>query len=321
MSTALAQAQFVDATVRQRKEALSAAFEEARATEGAARAIAGASGDGPILGADLKQGKLLEDRLEQVLDGTVALLNAVENVTASGGRMSAGSRILVAATLVLIGAAMSNANAVPAVARATDSSRVSMDGSVSYVRLKPPFSLGGETEFEVFLDLALNFVCGEPFQTQVRVLRSLIAADTYKLCAKAFDEAKELSELVKSLKNILGTTKNTAMYVDKFLECRQTATESIQKYAGRLRLLAIEAYPKSTPDESFMIHQFIRGLKLDRISRNMINTTQPATLNEAIAITSHITTESLEVHFAEMSKQTTQYVRQVPYKGRVTRDV
>ena len=119
----------------------------------------------------------------------------------------------------------------------------------------------------------------------------------------------------------MGTTKNTAMYVDKFLECRQTATESIQKYAGRLRLLAIEAYPKSTPDESFMIHQFIRGLKLDRISRNMINTTQPATLNEAIAIASRITTESLEVHFAETSKQTTQYVRQAPYKGRATRDM
>ena len=83
--------------------------------------------------------------------------------------MSTGSRIPVAAAPVLNGAAMLEANAVSAVARAADGSGVSIGGSVSYVQLKPPtpFSLGGETEFEVFLNLALNFICGEPFQTRV----------------------------------------------------------------------------------------------------------------------------------------------------------
>ena len=168
----------------------------------------------------------------------------------------------------------------------------------SSVRLNAPkqFTLGSNADFDTFLSLTENFLEGDNFAQKVRIFRTLLAPDAYKLCKSIIDNATDWESLVNELRKILGSSQSQATHINNFLNCHKKMSENLQEYASRLRLLALKAYPDDSTlhiQEPMLIQRFINTIGLNTQERNILNATQPKSLSQALEIASNLDTEHL----------------------------
>ena len=166
--------------------------------------------------------------------------------------------------------------------------KVSHENHMATIRLAAPkvFTLDGTVEFQTFILQAENFFQDETFPQWVRILKTLLSPEAFKLAQPVLDTATDWQSLVTALTEVLGQPSNLVTDIHEFLNCKKRPNETLQQYANRLRLTATRAYPNSPPSnhEPFLIQRFIASIGLGRAEKNIMLSLQPDSLGKAVNV-------------------------------------